>query len=170
MASLQGQKGLLWGRAEAVWRGVGKAPHEDIVLNITKYLKRHIVLSTPQLVKFLVRKHRFLTRRFIFRENPALCWQEALRKSNEKHSSHAEPLDMNQHRLTKLLFTISLCFFDDCKRLDLPGSFCCGVTVAGSIFAGHCPAGEPLCPALRPLQLVELHAEERLFGDCDREN
>lgn len=36
-------EGLGWGRG-------GEAPREDIVLNITKYLKRHIVLPGPQLV------------------------------------------------------------------------------------------------------------------------
>lgn len=58
MASLQGQKGLVWGRAEAA-KG-GEAPHEDIVLNITKYLKRHIVLLSPQLVEFPVQSTNFI--------------------------------------------------------------------------------------------------------------
>ena len=58
MASLRGQKGLAWGRAQAA-RG-GEAPHEDIVLNITKYLKHHIVLPSPQLVGFPVQSTDFI--------------------------------------------------------------------------------------------------------------
>lgn len=62
-------------------------------------------------------------------------------------------------------------FFDAWKRLDLPNFFVVvAVTVASSICTGQCPAKEPLCPALRPLQLVDLRVEERLFGGCDREN
>lgn len=38
----------------------GEAPREDIVLNITKYLKRHIVLPSPQLVGFLVQSTDFI--------------------------------------------------------------------------------------------------------------
>lgn len=33
--------------------GGGEAPHEDIVLNITKYLQLYIVLPSSQLVEFL---------------------------------------------------------------------------------------------------------------------
>lgn len=89
-------------------------------------------------------------------------------KSNEEHSSHAEQLVSEQHCLTKLLFSVSMCVFDDCKRLFFV--VVVAVTVACSISAGQCPAKEPLCPALRPLQLVDLRVEERLFGGCDREN
>lgn len=38
----------------------GEAPHEDIVLNNTKYLKHHIVLPSPQLVGFLVQSTDFI--------------------------------------------------------------------------------------------------------------
>lgn len=38
------------------------------------------------------------------------------------------------------------------------------VTVGRPLGAGQYPATEPLCPALRPVRLVDLRAEERLFG------
>lgn len=63
MASLRGQKGLVWGRAEASWSGGdgigGREPHNDTVLNITKYLKRHIVFHRTQLGRFPVLKGHF---------------------------------------------------------------------------------------------------------------
>lgn len=76
------QYGLIT-RAEGLGVGEGRAsegreaPHKDIVLNITKYLKRHIVLPGPQLVGFST-KTQFHTGRFIFRENTTLLRQEAL--------------------------------------------------------------------------------------------
>lgn len=58
----------MWGRAEASWsgdlRGGWGAPHNDNVLNITKYLKQRIVLCRTQLVGFPV-----LKRDFFFLEN-----------------------------------------------------------------------------------------------------
>lgn len=168
MASLRGQKGLVWGRAEAV-RG---EKHPMKTLCLTSLNTSNTTLSfQPSISRVPRTKHRFRTGRFIFRENPALCRQEALWKSNEEHSSHAELLASEQHWLTKLLFRVSVCVSDDCKTLDLP-HFCVLVTatVAGPICAGRRPVKEPLCPALRPVPLVDLCAEERLFGGCDRQN
>lgn len=70
----------------------GEAPHKDIVLNITKYLKRHIVLPSPQLVGFPVQSTDFI-QGDLFLEK---IWPSAGRKPSEnlmkKHSCHAELL------------------------------------------------------------------------------
>lgn len=58
MASLRRGKGL--GVGEGSGSQGGEAPHEDIVLNITKYLKRHIVHPSPQLVGFPLQSTDFI--------------------------------------------------------------------------------------------------------------
>lgn len=80
-------EGLAWGRAEASGEG-GEVPHKDIVLNITKYLKQHIVLPRPQLVGFCVQSTDFI-QRDLFLEK---IWPSAGRKRSENlmKSSHAQ--------------------------------------------------------------------------------
>ena len=52
----------------------GEAPHEDIVLNITKYLKRYIVLPSPQLVGVLVQNTDFIQEDlFLEKIRPCAC-------------------------------------------------------------------------------------------------
>lgn len=59
------QYGLIT-RAEGLGVGEGRgsegreAPHKDIVLNITKYLKRHIVLLQPSISRVPVQSHDFI--------------------------------------------------------------------------------------------------------------
>lgn len=57
-------EGIVVGGGQRQWGG--EAPHKDIVLNITKYLKCHIVLPRPQLVGFPTQSPVFIRRGFIF--------------------------------------------------------------------------------------------------------
>lgn len=75
------------GEGRGIGRG-GEVPHKDIVLNITKYLKQHIVLPRPQLVGFCVQSTDFI-QRDLFLEK---IWPSAGRKLSENlmKSSHAQ--------------------------------------------------------------------------------
>lgn len=114
MASLRGQKGLVWGRAEVSWsgrskRGMGE-PHNEVVLDITKYLKRHIVFCWTQLVWFAV-----LKRDSFLDKNIRAAGSSRMRK----HCSHADLLAPEQQQGTKGHLQWLLCVSDDFQRLDL---------------------------------------------------
>lgn len=141
-------EGLVVGGGQRQWGG--EAPHKDIVLNITKYLKCHIVLPRPQLVGFPTQSTVFIQNGFIF--------------SCGKISVHAVSLALERHCFSKAPLHC-LCVANEGWRFSIfVVVVVLSVTVACSVCAGHHPAHEAPCPALRPALTVDLHAGECLLG------
>lgn len=151
MASLLGQKDL------SVGEGRGsegeKQPTKTLCLTLLNTSHTTLFLPHSQLVGFPTQSTKFIQSWFIF--------------SCRKLSIRAASSALQRHRFSKVTLLYLLCF-----TIIAEGSRLCiflfavvvTVTVVCSVYAGHHPVKEALCPALRPALTVDLHAEECLLG------
>lgn len=152
MASLLGQKDLSVGEG----RGSDGEKHPTKTLCLTWLNTSHTTLFSPhsQLVGFPTQSNNFILSWFIF--------------SCRKLSIHAASLALQRHRFSRDSLLYLLCFTIIAEGWRLCNFFWFAVvvtvTVVCSVYAGHHPVKEALCPALRPAPTVDLHAEECLLG------